>query len=212
MMLRLFLAVGLVLGIGSLSRTEDKEKEKDKDGFVSLFNGKDLEGWKVMGKEGGFQVKDGILRSEGASGSEWLRYHKKFKNFIYKVDWKVSKDGNSGVFIRADEKGNPWLTGYEIQISNAPRDDEHCTGSLYGYAAVKPRPDETEDKWHTFEIHCDGTKIKVISDGVKCIDIDQSKIDKAKDKPLEGYIGLQDSHSPKGHYIEYKNIKIKVLD
>jgi len=45
-----------------------------------------------------------------------------------------------------------------------------------------------------------------VADGVK------KAIEKAKDKPLEGFIGLQDSHSPKGHYVEYRNIKIKVLE
>lgn len=210
------LLVTLTIGftVPGLDGADDKD-----DGFVSLFNGKDLDGWVVMGKKEGWQIENGVLRSDGAKGGDWVRSAKEYGDFVFKVDWKVSKDGNSGVFIRVPEKGAPWQIGYEVQISNAPRDDKHCTGALYGYAAVKPRPDESPDKWHTFEIHCVGSQIKVISDGVKVVDVDQNKL-KAPDekgytdpktKALRGYIGLQDSHSPAGHYIEYRNMRIKEL-
>lgn len=123
-----------------------------------------------------------------------------------RIDSRVCDD------VTNSEKGLPWFTGYEVQISNAPRDDAHCTGSLYGFVAVKPSPDETADKWHKFEIQCKDSHITVTADSVKCIDHDQSASDKTKNRPLKGYIGLQDSHSSTGHYIEYRNVNIKVLD
>lgn len=189
------------------------------DGFVPLFNGKDLTGWVVKGKMEGWKVQDGILHSDGAKGGDWIRSEKEYGDFIFKVDWKISKGGNSGVFIRVPDAGPPWQTGYEVQISNAPRDDKHCTGALYGYAAVKPRPDESEDKWHTFELHCVGPKIKVIADGVTVVDADQTQLTAPneagytdpKKKSLRGYVGLQDSHAAAGNYIEYRNVKIKEL-
>lgn len=189
------------------------------DGFVPLFNGRNLDGWVIKGKAEGWQVKDGVLRSEGAKGGDWIRTEKEYGDFILKLDWKVSKGGNSGVFIRVPDQGAPWQTGYEVQISNDPRDDKHCTGALYGYVPVKPRPDESADTWHTFEIHAVGTRIKVIVDGVTVIDVDQSNLTKPdeagytdpKTKALRGHIGLQDSHSPAGNYIEYRNIRIKEL-
>lgn len=192
--------------------------EKDQ-GFVRLFNGKNLDGWVVKGKASGWQIKDGILRSDGATGGDWIRTTKEYGDFILKVDWKVSKGGNSGVFIRVPDKDAPWQNGYEVQISNAPRDDKHCTGALYGCAAVKPRPDETADKWHTFEIHCVGPRIKVIADGVTVVDVEQTKLptpqekgySDPKTKALRGYVGLQDSHAAAGTYIEYRNVMIKEL-
>jgi hypothetical protein len=141
-----------------------------------------------------------------------MRTEAEYGDFILKLEWRVSEDGNSGVFVRSAEEGNPWETGYEIQISNEPRDDAHCTGSLYGYASVNPRPDESFDTWHTFEVHCVGGQIKVFSDDVQCIDFDQTTQDTTANKPLTGYIGLQDSHSPEGHYIEYRNIRIKEVE
>ena len=190
---------------------------KDEDGFVLLFNGKNFNGWEIMGKKEGWAIKDGVIRSGGGQGGNWLRTKKKYRDFILKVEWRVSKGGNSGVFIRSGRDlalspdGLRLITGYEVQISNARRDDSHCTGSLYGFVAVKPRPDEAADRWHRFEIRCQGNRITVTSDGLKCIDFDQSTDAQTKKKPLKGYIGLQDSHSPKGHYIEYRNIRIKPL-
>jgi Domain of Unknown Function (DUF1080) len=202
------------LAVAGVVQGEEKEK-----GFVPLFNGKDLSGWVVKGKAEGWKVKGGVIRSEGAKGGDWLRSDKEYGDFILKLDWKVSKGGNSGVFIRVPDKGAPWQLGYEVQISNDPRDELHCTGALYGYAAVKPRPDESADKWHTFEIHCVGPRIKVISDGVKVIDVDQTKLPLPKEKgytdpktkPVRGYIGLQDSHSSAGNYIEFRNVRVKEL-
>lgn len=191
----------------------------DEEGFVSLFNGKDLAGWTIKGKAEGWEVRDGLIRSEGGKGGDRLQSQKQYGDFILKLDWKVSKGGNSGVNIRAADEGNPWQTGYEVQIYTGERDDLHCTGSLYGYAAVNPRPDETPDKWHTLEIHCSGPRIKTVCDGIKVVDIDQTKLPLPKEagypdpktKPLKGFIGLQDSHSPAGHYIEFRNVRIKEL-
>jgi hypothetical protein len=200
----------LVLAMGTFLAVADEPKVEE--GFVSIFDGKSLAGWTVIGKPEGFTVKDGILRSEGAKGGNWIRSEKEYGDFILRMEWKVSKGGNSGVFIRSAKEGNPWETGYECQIlDDETRDDAHCTGSLYGYFAVAKRPDTTPDVWHKFEIRCQGTKIKVTSDDTVCVDVDEKTNEKAKDKPKKGYLGLQDSHSTAGHYIEFRNIRIKSL-
>lgn len=207
-MSRSLLSIAFALALFSVPRANSEDAVEE--GFVPVFNGKNLDGWTVVGKPEGFTVKDGILRSEGAKGGNWIRLDREYADYILKLDWKVSKGGNSGVFIRARKDGNPWETGYEIQIlDDESRDIEHCTGSLYGYFAVSKRPDTTPDKWHAFEIRCIGSRITVISDGQTIVDVDQAKNEKSKDKPLKGFIGLQDSHSAAGHYIEFRNIRIK---
>ena len=210
--MRPMFAIGMAtLLVAPLVFAVDKEADKNADdGYVSLFDGKSLAGWTVVGKPEGFLVKDGVLRSNGATGGNWIRSNKEYGDYILKMDWKVSKGGNSGVFIRCADKGNPWETGYEVQIlDDETRDDEHCTGSLYGYFKVDKRPDTTPDKWHAFEIRCIGSKLTIISDDTVCVDVDQAKNEKAKGKALKGFIGLQDSHSTAGHYIEFRNIRIK---
>ena len=187
-------------------------KAPDAGGFLNLLNGENLDGWTIMGDPGGWSIEDGIIRSEGLRGGDWLRFNEPQSDFILKLDWKVSENGNSGVFIRAAEEGRPWETGYEIQISNRPRDDLHCTCSLYGYAAVDPRPDESADTWHTFEIHARAPRITVFSDGLKCTELDQSESEGAREKPLSGFVGIQDSHAGEGSYVEYRNIQLKLLE
>ena len=67
MSLRPILTIALVAGGFTLCFADQKKGDKD-DGFVSLFNGKNLNGWKVMGHKAGWQVNKGVIRSEGASG------------------------------------------------------------------------------------------------------------------------------------------------
>ena len=207
------------MGLNGFSLTSamaaDKANEKaDNDGFVPLFNGHNLDGWVIKGKKAGWKILDGgIIHSDGGKGGEWIRTEKKYSDFILKLEWKVAPGGNSGVFIRSADQGAPWVTGHEIQISNEqpPRDTSHCTGSLYGSVAVKPRPDETPEKWRKFEIHAVGKKIKVLVDGIQVIDADADKVKALQSRPLVGYVGLQDSHTGPGKTIQYRKIRIKDL-
>ena len=181
--------------------------------WIRLFDGKSFDGWEIMGNKAGWEIlKGGIIRSDGAKGGNWLRYAKTdFGDFILRVQWRVSVDGNSGVFIRAKREGPPWITGHEIQITNAPRDDAHCTGSLYGSVAVKPRPDESPGRWHEFEIRAKGEHIVIASDGVKIIDATNAKHEALRSRPLRGCIGLQDAHAGPGKWIEWRNVRLKRL-
>lgn len=183
------------------------------DPFVSLFDGDSLDGWVVMGDPAGFTVVDGVIRSEGGKGGDWMRTRREYDDFVLRLEYRVAPGGNSGVFIRCTEDGNPWVTGHECQISNEqpPRDELHCTGTLYGTVPVIQRPDETPEVWHEYEILCKGTRIMVFVDGMKTIDVDQSEVEAIRNKPMSGYIGLQDSHTAEGMWVEFRNIEIREL-
>lgn len=183
-------------------------------GWTPLFDGTNLDQWDVVGNPAGFVVAEGgILRSEAGKGGQWLRSKSEYGDFILHVEWKVSPGGNSGVFIRAKAEGPPWVTGHEIQISNEqpPRDAMHCTGSLYGTVPADPRPDESPDVWHTYEIHALGSRITVIVDGKRTVNVDAKDVPAIANKPLAGYVGLQDSHAPPPRTIEYRNVWIREL-
>ncbi len=188
----------------------------DKDGFIPIFNGKDLEGWHIYKNTSGFKVQDGIIRCEYKGGGEVAFYKgRTFTDFVMEVEWRVSPKGNSGVFLRTPDCGDPWTQGYEVQISNEqpPRDDAHCTGSIYGYSSVKPRPDETPEQWRMYEITCKGDVITVKIDGKLINTFDQSRSEGNKDKSHTGYVGVQDSHSAaEDTWIEYRSIRVKPLD
>jgi hypothetical protein len=181
--------------------------------FISLFNGKDLTGWRLE-KPGGFEVVDGelITRSSGAGND--IFSEKLYGNFILRIEFLLSDVGNSGVFIRQDPSVKN--SGFEVQLL-APwtpwRDDLHCTGSMYGHVAVTNRPDETTGRWYKMEIKCDRNLITVsVNDEVTTMaDIDTVKT--MAGKPFTGFIGFQGNHAEKaGQFAKFRNIRIRDLD
>lgn len=184
--------------------------EPSEEGFTPLFNGKNFDGWVIKGKPEGFWVKDGVIRSESHKGGEWMHTAKTYTNFILRVQWRIGLGGNSGVFLRMQEEGWPWISGTEMQITNEYRDLPHCTGSLYGMAAVNPRPDERADIWHETEMHCDGYRMKVFQDNIPIIDVDARNVPNLAGRPLTGFIGLQDSHN-RDAYVEFRKVLVKEL-
>jgi hypothetical protein len=93
------------------------------DGFVNLFNGVDLQDWRMAGR-GKFQIieHERALESEDGMGLLWCT-NRMYGDFILKIDWMVKRrSDNSGVFIRfSDPDADPWnaiKTGYEIQIDD----------------------------------------------------------------------------------------------
>ena len=192
-------------------------------GFTRIFNGENLAGWKVVnGKTGSWRVRDGVLQAK--PGGNWIVHEKPLGDFILRLDWKVSKDGNSGVFVRVptDTSNEPWNDGFEAQISNAPRDIAHCTGSLYGVVGVDKvlarmsRDDwhvqhEAPDVWHSYEIACLGNNVMIRIDNVECVNARYDRVLSMRTRPVRGFIGLQDSHAGEGSYVAYKNIRVAEL-
>lgn len=182
-------------------------------GFVSLFNGKDLTSWVVMGSQQGWTVEKGALRSDGGRGGAWIRTDRQFANFIFRLEWMLSTVGNSGVLIRTGEKDvGP---GFEVQLLapwTPPRDDLHCTGALYGHAPANPRPDETPNRWRQMEIACRWKQITVSVDGEVCCHADMDQVPSLRNAALRGYVGMQDSHTGPGEWVKFRNLRIKNLD
>jgi hypothetical protein len=87
----------------------------------------------------------------------------------------------------------------------------HCTGSLYGYVPADPRPNEEPNVWHDYTILCKKQRVIVQVDTVKTVDVDLSDIEAVQEKPLQGFIGLQDAHSPEGYWVEFRNVVIRDL-
>ncbi len=200
------------------SRLVAYETPPAEPGFVSLFDGKNIEEhFVIKGDRAQWRVEDGVIVSY--PGGDRLMSKEVYSDFVLRLDWKVGKNGNSGVFIRvpSQEDRAPWTTGFEVQISNAYRDNYHYTGSVYGVAPVNPRPDATADEWHSFEIMCLRTYVRVKVDGTVCVEMsydDPNYAAAMRSRGLAGYIGLQDSHVGKEHKdltISYRNIRIQRL-
>jgi hypothetical protein len=183
-----------------------------------LFNGKDLDGWQMVGP-GRFVVVDGALKTEGGMG---LLYYTRepFGNCIVRVVFKTeSARGNSGVFIRLPEKPrDPWYAvhnGYEVQIE-AGGDEWHATGSLYSLARTVQGHQKPAGEWNTMDIELRGQKTMVFLNGHKITDFDGNQpVPERKQwyepvrgpRPDVGYIGLQ-NHDARS-VVYFKEVSIR---
>jgi hypothetical protein len=198
------------------------------DAKLVLFNGKDLTGWVA---EGAKEYKDkatGELRpvwsvnKEGnlfcdGSGFGFLRYDgRRFSDFRFHVEYRMTKKCNSGIGIRTTKfdpkqsKGTrPSFAAYEIQLLDdaGKKPDAHSTGSLYRYVAPSSNPGRPVGEWNAMDIECIGPRIRITFNGEKIIDVDQSTIAELKDKPLDGYLCLQNH----GGKLEFRNVWVTDL-
>lgn len=171
---------------GDKDKAEPKGDGKD---WVSLFNGKDLGGWKTFNeKEMKFwNVKDGILYTSGKQASHLFSPRDDYENFHFRIECKISDKGNSGQYFRT-KFGPGYPKGYEAQInSNFP--DPQLTGSLYGMVKITEML-VPPDTWFTQEVIADGNHIQILVNGKKVVDY----IDK-KNTYTKGHFALQ-QHGP----------------
>ena len=215
---------------------EDKEvKEADKD-FVALFDGKTLNGWHGYGKgniDGRWKIYDSTLvldtavKLTGVNGN--LISDEEYDNFHLKLDWKISKDGNSGIlfFVHEDttKYHEPYFTGPEMQVlDNDGHPDgkiiKHRAGDLYDLISCSKETVKPVGEWNHAEIISDHGKLDLILNGTTVVSTtvgdDQWKQlvagSKFKEWPdfatyKKGAICLQDH----GNVVSFKNIMIKKL-
>jgi Domain of Unknown Function (DUF1080) len=162
------------------------------DGFVDLFNHKNLDGWEVVGDGVWHVLSDGtligerdlrpVLKEQPAAYRDWLNvqswlYTRRndFGRFDLHVEYWVRSGGNSGISIRdtsrakygilmpVDYKRTPSKIGYEIQINNR-FPDPHPTGSIYGFQDAQG-DFLKENDWNTLDIESRQELIRVKLNG-----------------------------------------------
>jgi hypothetical protein len=207
MLRRLFYLAGF-LAILSLTApipaAADDKKDDDK-GWVQLFNGKDLTGWKTHPKDKAkWEVKDGILIGTGPAGHLFSE-RGDYENFRYRVEAMINDNGNSGQYFRT-EFGPSFPKGYEAQI-NSTHKDKIRTGSLY-LPQVKEvlvfeqlhKPDE----WFTQEVIAIGNHIVIKVNGKTTVDWKDPQ-----NRYTKGHFALQ-QHDP-GTVVKFRKIEVKEL-
>jgi hypothetical protein len=134
------------------------------DGWVSLFNGKDLTGWRVNENPATFTVQDGAIVAKGPRSHLFydgdFRKHT-FTNFELKVDVMTQPSANGGIYILTEFQASGWPgKGFEVQVNNSYPGDARKTGSLYEVQDVKE--DLVKDNvWFTEHIIVKGDTIVV---------------------------------------------------
>ncbi|BDC48573.1 hypothetical protein F183_A08890 [Bryobacterales bacterium F-183] len=222
-MTRRSLAV-LALGGGAAAALLAADKKKDEKGFVPIFDGKTLNGWKLVKPSGpGYIVKDGtIICPEDGGGN--LFTEKEYANFILRFEFKLSPGGNNGIGIRAPMTGDVAYSGMEIQVLDHDHPMYHKPGqelkdwqyhgSVYNLVAAKGRNLKPQGEWNEEEILVDGRRVVVTLNGKV---INDANLDSVKDPELlkkhpgiartSGHIGLLGHHS----HVEFRNMRVKTL-
>ncbi|MDX5337799.1 MAG: DUF1080 domain-containing protein [Cyclobacteriaceae bacterium] len=188
-----------------------------KGDWIELFNGKNLDGWKVSENPGSFVVEDGVIKVAGPRGHAFyvgpVGDHD-FKNFELMVEVKTMPKANSGIFIHTEYQDTGWPNvGYEIQV-NQSHGDWRKTGSVYSFQDVREVYVE-DGEWYTEHVIVEGSKITVKVNGKTINEYDESKDEKrgadlGTKKLSSGTIALQ-AHDPES-VIFYRSVKVKILD
>jgi WD40 repeat protein len=198
-----FTADGKTLAVGGSGtiRLWDVAPEPSEEGWVQLFNGKDLSGWKTHPDQpGGWSVQDGLLVGRGQKTHLFSR-RGDYEDFHLRFEAKVNAGGDSGVFFRAPFSLKPnWggPLGYEAQV--AARTGTVLVGEeVYGGpAGLAP------DTWFTGEVIATGNRIVVRVNGETTANFDDPKRTYAK-----GHLALQVWHPDT--VVQFRKVEIKEL-
>ena len=181
---------------------------------ISLFNGKDLTGWKTYGTEK-WHVEDGLLICESGPDKAYgyLATEKHYKDFELNLEFKQEANGNSGVFIRSTIEGTK-ITGWQVEVAQKRTSLEgDATGGIYesygrGWLI---KPDMEKDKnlkageWNKMKIRVVGDKVTTWLNGVEMVTLTDEKIGQG-----EGSIALQ-IHDGGGIKVKWRNLVLKEL-
>ncbi|MFJ9081966.1 ThuA domain-containing protein [Streptomyces sp. NPDC102384] len=181
-------------------------------GYRNIFNGETLAGWKQAGP-GGFAVdaSNGTLNSQGGMGLLWYQA-KQLKSYSLKLDWKMTGDDNSGVFVGFPASDDPWSAvdkGYEIQIDATDAPDR-TTGAIYSFQsadlAARDKALKPPGEWNSYEIKVRGERLQVFLNGVEVNDFTNKDPERSL---TDGYIGLQNHGN--SDQVSFRKIRLKEL-
>ena len=216
-MSRFLLIAMLVAPLAVIGADEVKGKKKGEEGFVSLFDGKSLNGWRVT-KE----IPTARIVTDGNSVIDGPRAHlfyagdvekHNFKNFVLRAQVKTFPKANSGIYFHTKYQDSGWPdAGFESQVNNTHSDPKK-TGGLYAVKDVIPAPAK-DNEWFKYEIRVKGKNIVIKINGkvtTRWTEVPNAPHLKSMPgrKLGSGTFALQ-AHDPKS-VIHYRNIRVKPL-
>jgi hypothetical protein len=146
-------------------------------GWTTLADGtKGLDNFNRVG-EANWTATDGAIQAtQGGKDPAYLVSKSSYKDFMMRVEFWASDDANSGVFMRCqDPKKITDETCYEANIFDQRPDPTYGTGAIVKVAKVEPMP-TAGGKWNTYEITVQGTRLIVVLNGTKTVDVQDSKL------------------------------------
>ena len=178
------------------------------EGWISLFDGRSLEGWKAGENASTFSVVDGAIVAHGPRSHLFyvgpVQDHS-FKNFELKADVMTTPGSNSGIYFHTNYQQSGWpRTGFECQVNNTHRDPKR-TGSLYNVKNVR-QTTAKDNQWFVYHITVNGKRVVIRIDGK--VVVDYAEPDDTH-RLSNGTFALQ-GHDPRSK-VYYKNILVKPL-
>jgi hypothetical protein len=209
---------GIQLGIQTPLQFKDIQIRElpSEEGYLSLFNGEDLSGWKIHGQDKQWKVEDGIILSESIDGAySYLATDKEYKNFSILAEFQGLANGNSGLFFHSHLDGTA-ISGIQAEVQPPTEERLGHSGCLYDAAGrgwiVDPETLTAEqegafrlNEWNTIRVDVKDHRIKTWLNGLRIVDFQ----DEAPAHP-SGVIALQ-IHSGGGVKVNWRNIRIKEL-
>ena len=186
-------------------------------GWISLFDGKSLDNWKVGQNAATFTVENGSIVAHGETAHLFYMGDVKnhdFKNFEFKADVMTTPGSNSGIYFHTQYQESGWPSkGYEVQVNNS-HTDWRRTGSLYSVQDVK-EVYVKDNVWFTEYIKVEGKRVIIKINDKTVVDYTepenvQRPADMAGRVISEGTFALQ-GHDPKSK-VYFKNIMVKPLN
>jgi hypothetical protein len=189
------------------------------ENWTTLFNGKDLSGWKQVNGQARYSVENGELvgTSVANTPNSFLITEKEYGDFILELEFKIAPGINSGIQFRSQQRPeDERVHGYQMEIDHSDRGwsggvyDEARRGWLYGLdlnpeARKAYRPGE----WNTYRIACIGNDIRTWVNGIPTVHLQD-------EMTLRGFIGLQvhSLYKPEdaGKQVRWRNIRIRTTN
>lgn len=189
--------------------------------WIDLFNGVNLDGWKVTGNPEGWTVEDGCIFCRAEKG-RYLYTQDQYGDFDLALEFCLDPGCNSGVFFHWSDLSDPVHTGLEIQILDTYGKplDKHSCGALYDLVPPAVDAARPAGEWNSMLLSCQGPLIQVTLNDQQVLDVDIDAFDTPgqsadgtpnkfkyawKDMPRTGYIGLQDHNGR----IWFRNLRIR---
>ena len=192
----------VLTALGFLAGSLAPKAVSQEAGWVTLFDGKSLDGWDQVG-ESNWRVEDGAIVVDKMAGKEpgYLVSKKPYKNFIVRVEFWPSDDANSGIYFRClDPKKITDRTCYEANVFDQRPDPSYGTGAITRYVEVSSMP-KTGGKWNTYEVTANGRDITVVLNGQTTAKLRNGMFD-------EGPIALQHGAGA----IKFRKVEVKPLE
>jgi hypothetical protein len=165
--------------------------------WATILEGTSMKGWDVVGNAN-WSVADGAVQA--TSGTGFLVTPMAYADFQITADFWVSEDANSGIFIRcSDPKTITATNSYEVNIYDRRPDPAYRTGAIVDVAKPLAMVN-TGGKWNTMDITARGTKLTVLVNGMKTVDVDDKKY-------ARGPIALQYGAGT----VKFKNVRLRTF-